>query len=191
VSTETEPSLEQKVYHPLLASRNSFEAGSFAILSLFIGLLLLWFLLNPQYHLIMGMKLLLSFMWIIAAFISVGACLWRVRVNLVISTEGIVFSRPGFRIFTSWDNVECIGTRREIKGGNAIQAHSVNGLKLRQPAPVYQVSPLALWMLMGVEGDPSCFIPINDVRKDWQDSEIAEDIRRYAPEALKFYHVSK
>ena len=58
----------------------------------------------------------------------------------------------------------------------------VTGLELRQPAPVFEVQPLLRFLLVD---QPSFFIPISYVVRDWQHGEVAEDIRRYAPWVLR------
>jgi len=63
--------------------------------------------------------------------------------------------------------------------------HVVSGLKLRQSAPVVQVRPWVRFMLVGIRDDPSCFIPISDVVADWSTTELADEIRRYAPMGLR------
>ena len=56
----------------------------------------------------------------------------------------------------------------------------VTGLELRQPAPIFEVQR---WLRFLLVDQPSLFIPISYVVKDWQNSEMAEDIRHYASHA--------
>jgi hypothetical protein len=53
------------------------------------------------------------------------------------------------------------------------------GLELCQPAPVFEIQSRLNFLVVN---QPSLFIPISYVVKDWQHSELAEDIRRYAPQ---------
>ena len=57
---------------------------------------------------------------------------------------------------------------------------------------LHQVSPSfharfdeRLTMLAEIRDDPSCFIPISDVVADWSTTELADEIRRYAPMGLR------
>ncbi len=188
MNTKAEFSPEQKVYRLSLNLRNAYNVGICGIVSILSCVLLLLFLLDPQFQLDIGQKLALSYIWVPLALVSAVLCLWRAKVTLVISPEGIAYSRPGFRIFTTWDNVECISTRIERSSGVYFREHTVGGLKLRQPAAVFKLGLLARLMFLGVEGDLSLFIPISQIEQNWQVSQIAEDIRRYAPWALKFFY---
>lgn len=188
MNVKAEFSPEQKVYHLSLNLRNAYNVGTCGIVSVLSCFLLLLFLLDPQFHLDIGQKLALSCIWVPLALVSTVLCFWRARVTLVTSPEGIAYSRPGFRIFTPWDNVECVSTRIERSSGVNFREHTVGGLKLRQPVPVFKLGSLARLMFSGVEGDLSRFIPISHVEQNWQSSKIAEDIRRYVPWALKFFY---
>ncbi len=103
------------------------------------------------------------------------AYLWRTRVRLVTSPEGIAYYSASYRIFTPWDNVAGPGIRIE----NTREKTRVRGLELRQPAPVFEIQSRLRFLVVN---QPSLFIPIGYVVKDWQHGELADDIRRYAPQ---------
>src|SRR5260370_25185973 len=104
-------SAEQKVYRLSLNLRNAYNVGICGIVSILSCVLLLLFLLDPQFQLDIGQKLALSYIWVPLALVSAVLCLWQAKVTLVISPEGIAYSRSGFRIFTTYHNVHCINTR--------------------------------------------------------------------------------
>jgi len=112
--------------------------------------------------------------------------LWRTHVRLVTSVEGIGYSTFGYRIFTPWDNVAGFGMRQEFfqSARGPGWTREISGLELHQPAPVYKARPLVRLFLRlhGIER-PSFFIPVSNVVENWQDSEVAADIQRYAPQA--------
>ena len=102
--------------------------------------------------------------------------------------ESIGYTTFGFRLFTAWENVEGSGTMIEVRsiGRGMTTDHVVNGLRLRQSAPVFQVRLWVRFMLAEIrDDDPSRFIPISDVVADWSTSEWAGEIRRYAPMGLR------
>jgi hypothetical protein len=100
---------------------------------------------------------------------------WRTKVRLVTSPEGIAYYSASYRISTPWSNVAGPGMRVE----NNRERTRVTGLELRQPAPIFEVQR---WLRFLLVDQPSFFIPISYVVKDWQNGELAEDIRRYAPQ---------
>ena len=179
---QTESLLEQKAYRSSLSLPDSLKAAAYGTLSVLSCGVLLWLLFSPQLGL--PQKLMLAFIWAYIILLSAGMCLWKITLAVVTSPEGITYSRQGLRIFTSWSNIECISTRTEKRFGRTFTS---SGLKLYQPAPIYKPSLLARWILIQVSGNPCYFIPLSELVKDWQYSEIAEDIRRYRPEALQFF----
>ena len=181
--TGAEFSSAKSVYRPSLVQRMG-ACGPYAELFVICCLLFSVFLQAP---LQIAWKIgVLPLFALLAAVMAVMA-LWRAQAILVTSPEGIAYSTLGFRIFTPWENVEGRGTRSEKRsvGRGSSSIHVVSGLKLRQPAPVFEIRPWVRFMLAEIQDDPSLFIPISDVVEDWQDSEVAQDIRRYAPQGLR------
>jgi len=187
---QLEFSLARKVYRPSPRRYLKLEvltSGVFPVVS--FGLLLLVILLNPIFtghpeQLYSALPLGLVFIGPFEAFF-VFYLLWRTHLRLVTSVEGIDYSTVGYRIFTPWDNVEEFGTRQEFfkPARGPGWTREIGGLELHQPAPVYKARPLVrlLLRLHGIER-PSFFIPVSNVVENWQGSEVAADIQRYAPQ---------
>jgi hypothetical protein len=171
----------RKVYHPSPKRYLKLQVIFLAFSTVVWGLFLLFFLLqtieNPGYF--------IGFVFIgpFEAFL-VSYFLWRTHLRLVTSVEGIGYSTGGYRIFTPWDNVAGFGRRQEIFSTPQGMSWTVeiSGLELQQPAPVYKANPMVRLFLRlhGIER-PSFFIPISNVVENWQDSEVAADIQRFAP----------
>jgi hypothetical protein len=92
------------------------------------------------------------------------------ETRLVLSPEGAdYYSGAGFyRLTTPWENVAAI-ERKVFPAGEF--------LMLRDPAQV-QASPIARLLMSRAEARR---IPLTAFRKDWRNSGIDADLRRYAP----------
>lgn len=179
----------RKVYRPSprrYLKREVLTSGVFPVVS--FGLLFLLILLNPIFtghpEYLFGSLIGLVFLGPLEVFF-VFYLLWRTHLRLVTSVEGIEYSTVGYRIFTPWDNVAGVGTRQEFftSARGPGWTREIGGLELHQPAPVYKARPLVrlLLRLHGIER-PSFFIPVSQVIENWQGSEVAADIQRYAPQ---------
>jgi hypothetical protein len=180
----------RKVYRPsprYYLKREVLTAGVFPVVS--FGLLLLVILLNPIFtghpEYLFGSLIGLVFIGPLEIFF-VFYLLWRTHLRLVTSVEGIEYSTVGYRIFTPWDNVAGFGTRQEFFSGSRgapSWTREIDGLELHQPAPVYKARPLVrLFLRLHRVERPSFFIPVSNVVENWQGSEVAADIQRYAPQ---------
>lgn len=167
--------------------REVFASGVFPTIS--FGILSLIILLNPiltghlEYMVLALPGVLICFGPLETFFVSY--LLWRTHLRLMTSVEGIAYSTEGYHIFTPWNNVAGVGTRREFfsQRGGPGWTREISGLELYQPAPVYKASWLVrLFMRLHSVERPSLFIPISDIVENWQNSEVAADIQRYAPQ---------
>ena len=102
--------------------------------------------------------------------------LWHVRSRLLVSADGLGFATFGYAIQTPWQNVVGDGSRSEQ---NSRSSRPIGGLELRDPATIRQKNVWASLMLMAVD-DPFRFVPVSEVIPNWQESEFAGDLRRYA-----------
>jgi len=176
----------QKVYRPSPRQYLTFRVlnSLFPVVAFGLILLLIPIFETPEWK-IPGLFIGLVFIGPFEAFF-VFYFLWRTHVRLVTSGEGIGYSTGGYRIFTPWDNVAGFGRRQEYfqsaRGGPG-WTREISGLELYQPAPLYKARPLVRLFLRlhGIER-PSFFIPVSNVVENWQDSEVAADIQRYAPQ---------
>ena len=113
----------------------------------------------------------------LAVFI-VFAFRWRTKVLLVTSPEGITYSSTNYRISTPWENV----TRIEVRVENNREKSRITGLELREPAPVFNIKPGSRFLMVD---RAAYFIPLSPVVSNWQQGELAEDLRRYAPQVFE------
>jgi hypothetical protein len=180
----------QWVYRPSIATR-LLKAGLYVVLFALCCFFIIFFLLYsiPGLSQVqqLEMRCGFAFIFLILATVFAIMALWRAQATLITTPEGIEYATFGFRLFTPWENVEGRGTRIEVRSiGKGMSAnHVVSGLRLRQLAPVFQVRPWVRFMLAEIRDDPSCFIPISDVVADWSTTELADEIRRYAPMGLR------
>jgi hypothetical protein len=112
------------------------------------------------------------------AVFMVWAFRWRTQVLLVTSPEGIAYSSTNYRISTPWENVLGLGMRVE----NNEEKSRITGLELREPAPVFHVKRWSRFLMVK---RADYFIPLSPVISNWQQGELAEDLRRYAPQVFE------
>ena len=93
-----------------------------------------------------------------------------VQIRLVISPEGIEYYQVGYSVRTTWENVERIG---EIPAGRIM----AEGLIL------YEHALFVEHWLTGLKyiQTRSQVITLSLFRRDWLNSELGQDIRKYAP----------
>ena len=115
------------------------------------------------------------------------------RTRLVISPEGIAYYGIGYRVRSSWENVE--GYAKRVMGVNSVEC-----LILRQPG-----IELDRWLDLGYKALPVAqgaalatgqavprnhlnryedAIPVSLFAEDWRSSEIGVLVKRYAPQAF-------
>ncbi|HLZ56316.1 MAG TPA: hypothetical protein VKR06_05145 [Ktedonosporobacter sp.] len=172
-----ESSSSERVYRPSLEQRIP-ALTQYGMLVACICILSFLILLLPGKE---GLKLIFLPIFLLLTIMMGVVCLWRTRLLLVTSPQGIAYASVGYRIFTPWENVVGIGTRLE-RGNRTLRL--ISGLELRRPAPVFEASPWIRFLLLGMES-PFNFIPISTVIKDWQRSEFARDVEHYIPQVMR------
>jgi len=101
-------------------------------------------------------------------------------VRITTSPKGITYHDIGFRIHTSWDNVEKIGLIQSSWGKRILWGGGVESLILRQSRNVQGSSLLARFSLVGPIG---ASIPLSGFGH-WRYGNLGTDIKRYAPHLL-------
>lgn len=126
---------------------------------------------------------------------SLALCYWLLGMTrLEISPEGIVYHAIGYKVRSSWSNIEA--TARRLQG-----AVELDCLILREPGMElswwmrlsYQLLPLMniAALLSGHAYEPNELhryagvIPVEAFDKHWYSGEIGSLIKRYAPQAYE------
>lgn len=92
------------------------------------------------------------------------------QIRLVISPEGIEYHQVGYNVRTTWNNLARI---EKIRAGRIM----VDGLTLYEPA-LYVDKWLSGIKYIQTRGQ---VIPLSLFKHDWLDSELGQDIKKYAP----------
>lgn len=93
-----------------------------------------------------------------------------VQIKLVTSPEGIAYYQVGYSVSTTWDNLARI---EDIPAGRI----TVEGLILHEPA-LYVDKWLSGAKYIQSRGQ---LIPLSFFGRDWLNSELGDDLKRYAP----------
>ena len=126
---------------------------------------------------------------------SLALCYWLLSITrLEISPDGIVYHAIGYRVRSSWGNIE--GVARRLQG-----AVELDCLILREPGIElsgwmrlsYQILPLinVISLFSGHASQPDdlhryeSVIPVEAFDKNWYSGEIGSLIKRYAPQAYE------
>ncbi len=125
-----------------------------------------------DYFLPQGLWFPLLVVWWLLTTCLAGATLYlRHQMCMATSPEGLELFGPGYRMSTTWENLEKVGTRKWIWPGFEI-------LHLRQKPPLHSSGPLRwLWSPISL-GRPK--LPLGLFQRSWQ-GELGQDFRRYAP----------
>ncbi len=107
---------------------------------------------------------------VIVSCIAILMAYSAIQIRLVTSPEGIEYYQVGYSVRTTWDNLAQIGA---IPAGRIM----VEGLILREPA-LFVDKWLAGVKYIQTRGQ---LIPLSLFKRNWLDSELGEDIRKYAP----------
>ena len=134
--------------------------------------------------------------WIVAAVLAfsvVFAYYLLSRTRLEVSSDGITYYAIGFRVRSTWDNLEGYGKR-------VLGAQSVESLILRKPG-----IEVSRWMQIGYNLMPAAqvaaaaqgrylpssrlssyadVIPVALYSENWRSSELGALIKQYAPQAF-------
>jgi hypothetical protein len=113
--------------------------------------------------------------------LSLVVFLWAARQpRLSLSPEGVEFRSIGFKVFTSWDNIERIDSR-VMYGEGRVEGFALRADGLDMGNFIRYGRFLSLgsyWAMQGYDH----FIPIsNIVTKDWRDRDFGQEVRHYAP----------
>ena len=114
---------------------------------------------------------LFSILFLLLAILGVVSA----HVRLVTSPAGIEYYQIGYRISTSWENIERLG---QVSYGRS----EVFGLILRQPA--FQRNKWLGWTTPAVR-QPNQGIPLEPFLVRWRNSELENDLKRYLPHLFK------
>jgi len=101
-------------------------------------------------------------------------------VRITTSPEGITYHDIGFRIHTSWDNVEKIGLIQSSWGKRIMWGGGVESLILRQSRKIQGSRLLARFSLIGQLGASISLSGFGH----WRYGNLGTDIKRYAPHLL-------
>ena len=115
------------------------------------------------------LKLPLPFV-VIVSFFAILMAYSAIQIRLVISPEGIEYYQVGYSVKTTWSNVARVG---EIPAGRIM----AEGLILHEPA-LFVDNWLSGVKYIQTRGK---LIPLSLFKRDWLDSNLGQDIRKYAP----------
>jgi hypothetical protein len=132
------------------------QVGSFVLFALF-AVFTVFLQLSPVF---------IVFVSCLALFMAYSA----IQIRLVISPNGIEYYQVGYGVRTSWDNVARIG---EIPAGLIM----AEGLILYEPA-LFVGKLFSGVKYIQTRGQ---VIPLSLFKRDWVDSELGQQIKRYAP----------
>jgi len=107
---------------------------------------------------------------IMLSFFALLMAYSAIQIRLVVSPEGVEYYQVGYSVKTTWDNVARVG---EIPAGRIM----AEGLILYQPA-LFVDSWLAGVKYIQTRGK---LIPLSLFKRDWFESELGQDIKKYAP----------
>jgi hypothetical protein len=95
------------------------------------------------------------------------------RIQIITSPEGIEYHQDGYSLYTTWENVERIGT---VRFGQLDR----EGLFLHQ-AVMHTTPFFRLVHGNAVRDVRSRFIPFTPLLPNWRETPLGLDIRQYAP----------
>jgi hypothetical protein len=115
------------------------------------------------------LKLPLPFV-VMVSFFAILMAYSAIQIRLVISPEGVEYYQVGYSVKTAWNNVARVG---EIPAGRIM----TEGLILYEPA-LFVDNWLSGVKYIQTRGK---LIPLSLFKRDWLDSELGQDIKKYAP----------
>lgn len=164
-STPSQSSASQKVYYLRWRKVRLFYTGFLVLAALLLGLFVAFRLGKDTEDQCLRIVLCLGICgWALMSYS------WAWHTRLVISPDGIEYCTPYHRIPTTWDNIKSIGRIPMFTSYG-------EGLFLRQPA--LQGNKWLNWNARLMQLDR--FIPLSPFAEQWRDSELGQDVRRYAP----------
>jgi hypothetical protein len=114
-------------------------------------------------------KLPLPFV-VVVSFFAILMAYSAIQIRLVISPEGIEYYQVGYSVKTTWNNVARVG---EIPAGRIM----AEGLILYEQA-LFVDNWLSGVKYIQTRGK---LIPLSLFKRDWLESELGQDIKKYAP----------
>jgi hypothetical protein len=168
-SATSQPSASQRVYYLRWRRAHLLFAG-FCVLAAFLAFLSA---IGPG-------KDIESRCWRILDILCLCGLAWphyykAQHGRFVTLPDGIEYYAPYYSIRTTWDNIESIG--RTLGGMYGYWHFEVEGFLLHQSA--LQGNKWLNWPTRLVHLDR--FVPVSPFAKQWRDSELGQDVRRYAP----------
>ena len=106
--------------------------------------------------------------WLLLALQQAAVLYLFSRSRLMTSPAGLEFSAPGYRISTTWDNIETVRVEWPL---------SLEMLDLRQKPVLHHRHPLSWLWLRVLERKR---FPLYLFQRSWQ-GELGQDFRQYAP----------
>ena len=180
-----------KVYH---LRHMYLYAGFFLVLCLGMAGFMLWLPLSMDAPLDTASQVVIGVGAAVLAALGIAICVAFLNIRLVAGPAGIEYYNWGFRLRTTWDNVQGTGELWTTRG-------MIRGLQLREPAlemdgwlrvgrgAIPVVSTIGALSGRGLPRSGSMagydrIIPVGYFAQDWETSELGALIRSYAPQAL-------
>jgi hypothetical protein len=200
---ESSSSTEEHVYYPV--TKEIFVPLALLILVALGVLCLVYDLAISHTYLFEGsMQLDVLFLVVLLYILLLLILLTRYQqkrfkmLRLVISPQGIHFYGPGYTIYTPWDKVVGLGPMKQtqVPNGGFWTGSSVEGL-LFDPPTVYMSlergRELHQPVIEETQGRRTGFyrfarikmIPIGYFQRNWEQSPLVGDLRRYAPQLFQ------
>ena len=163
--TTSQPSAFQKVYYLRQRKTRLFYAGFLGLAALLLGFLVaLRIGRNTEDQCLRIFICFGIFGWALVSYS------WARHTRLVVSPDGIEYYTPYQSIRTAWDDIESVGRVPMF-------SFYGEGLFLRRPA--LRGKKWLNWDVRLMQLDR--FVPLSPFLKQWRDSELGQDVRRYAP----------
>ena len=180
-----------KVYH---LRHMYLYAGFFLLLCLGMAGFMLWLPLSMDEPLDTASQVVIGVGAAILAALGIATCVAFLNIRLVVGPAGIAYYSWGYRLRTTWDNVQGTGELWTTGG-------MIRGLQLREPAlemdgwlrvgrgAIPVMSTIGALSGRGLPRSGSMagyerIIPAGYFAQDWETGELGALIRRYAPQAL-------
>jgi hypothetical protein len=170
---------EIKVYYTQARRRYRLAGAAVAVLAMLVLVLFVRSFGNWVTSIVLAVLGAAAFF--IALSLFIGS-----RSRIVTSAQGLAYHATGFSIFTTWDNIERIDQIPVFQDVSSLRlgfgksprigfAGHIEGLVLRRPV----VPKRSVWE-RGAMGFVH-HIALSIEFASWRESELAQDVRRYAP----------
>jgi hypothetical protein len=180
-----------KVYH---LRHMYLYAGFYLLLCLGMAGFMLWLPFSMDEPLDTASQVVIGVGAAVLAALGIAICVAFLNIRLVVGSAGIEYYSWGFRLRTTWDNIQGTGELWTTRG-------MIRGLQLRDPALEMDgwlrvgrgaIPVMSTIGALGGRGLPRSgsmagyarIIPVGYFAQDWETSELGALIRGYAPQAL-------